>query len=206
MKKQIFVIHGGTSAFADYQEFITYLKNKSVDFEKSKNSEDWKTNLPKVLGEGYEVVSPRMPNSQNARYLEWKIWFEKFVPFMQEEIILIGHSLGAIFLAKYLSEENFPKKIRGTFLVAPPFDEGGSGEWARKMAEFALPSSLEKFQKQGGEIFLYHSKDDHIVNFSESAKYQSELPSAHFKGFEDRQHFNVMEFPEIVADIKRLTI
>lgn len=201
---QVFVIHGGTSAFKTYEDFLDSLRNKIVYIDKFKNYRSWKERLGEVLGDTYEVVAPSMPNKENARYEEWKIWFEKFIPFMNENIVLVGHSLGAIFLAKYLSEETLPKKIVATFLVAPPFNIGGSGKFQRKMSEFSLPPSLQKFIEQGGDIHIYHSKDDPVVPFTELAKYQAQLPQAHVHVFEDRQHFNQETFPEIVEDIKKL--
>lgn len=201
---QIFAIHGGTSAFAKYEDFLSHLKNKKVDLERFKNYLDWKGHLPERLGKGYEVIFPRMPNRENACYEEWKIWFEKFIPFMEDGVVLIGHSLGAIFLAKYLSENDLPKKIRATFLVAAPYDVGGSGSGARKMVEFELPATLDKLQKQGGEVYFYHSKNDPIVSFNEFAKYQHSVPGAHFVELENRGHFDIPEFPEIVETIRGL--
>ena len=55
--------------------------------------------LQEVLGGEYDVLLPRMPNKNNAKYLEWKIWFERMIPFLNKEIILVGYSLGASFIA-----------------------------------------------------------------------------------------------------------
>ncbi len=201
---QIFVINGGTSAFSRYEDFLEQLRTKPLIIERYKSSRDWKSRLSEALGAGYEVFSPGMPNKDNAQYKEWRIWFERFFPFMEDEIILIGHSLGGIFLAKYLSEEDFPKKIRATFLVAPPFESGGNSRWEKKSNEFALPNSLKKFEKQGGKIYIYHSKDDPSVPFADLARYQQALPHAHATIFEDKKHINQEEFPELVNDIKSL--
>lgn len=198
MKKQILAIHGG-DAFATYEEYLANLKAKEIDIQNPFYS-DWKRNLAGVLGEEYQVILPRMPNAQNAKYEEWKIWFEKHIPFLEDGVMLIGHSMGGIFLAKYLSENDFPRKISATFLVAAPFDD----EWARKTVEFMLPQSLTKFEAQGGQIFLYHSKDDPVVDFGELAKYQAAIPNAKAHIFEDRQHFNQESFPEIVDAIKSI--
>jgi predicted alpha/beta hydrolase family esterase len=123
---------------------------------------------------------------------------------MEDNLILIGHSLGGIFLAKYLSEENLPKKIKAVFLVAAPYELRGNGESQRNLSEFKLPVSLDKFKEQGGEIFLYHSKDDPVVPFSEVEKYQAALLNAKTVIFEDRGHFNQEQFPEIIEAIKGL--
>lgn len=191
-------MHGG-EPFSTYEEYLSYLKTTPIDLEKLKNK-GWKNYLEETLGEDYEVVSPRMPNPQNAKYSEWKIWFERFVPFIKRGVVLVGGSLGGVFLAKYLSENNFPKTIKATFLIAAPYDTDGD----RPLADFVLPKSLKKLEQQGGQIFLYHSKDDPIVEFSELEKYQKALPHAQARIFEDRQHFNQEEFPELVADIKKL--
>ena len=198
MKKQVLVIHGG-DAFSTYEEYINFLKDYKLDPARFKQK-DWKSSLEKKLGKEFEVILPTMPNKFNAKYLEWKIWFEKLFAFLENEIVLVGHSFGGTFLAKYLSEEKFPKTIKGTFLVSSPYDVDSG----RKVVEFVLPSSLELLENQGGEIFLYHSHDDEVVPFSELEKYQHALPNAHAKIFKDRGHINQERFPELIEDILTL--
>lgn len=202
MKKQVVVIHGG-DAFATYEEYIDFLKNFDIEYDPQKESKkSWKRNLSEDLGDDYEIISPRMPNSYNAKYIEWKIWFEKYIPYIRDGVVFVGHSLGGIFLAKYLSEEDYPKVIRGTLLVAAPYDTDENGD--RPIVEFNLPHSLEKFEKQGGSLFLYHSEDDSIVSYTELDKYRKQLPSAIVQTFTNRNHFFDEHFPELVADVKKL--
>lgn len=197
MKKQILVIHGGHS-FDSYEKYFEFLKNYEVNFEKLLQT-GWKDKLGENLGEDFEAILAKMPNPMNANYGEWKIYFEKLFPFLRDNIILIGHSLGGVFLAKYLSENNFPKKILATILVAAPFD-AKSAEYS--LVTFALPPNLERFKEQGGKIFLYHSKDDSVVPFSDFEKYKQAVPEAEPMIFEDKGHFNQEEFPEIIKLIK----
>ena len=199
MKKQIITIHGGDT-FEKYEDYITDLKNKTVTLEKLR-AKDWKSNLQNYLGEDYEVILLRMPNPSNAKYVERKIMFDKIVSLLDDEAIFIGHSLGGIFLVKYLSEENCPKKIKAVFIVAAPYKTGS--EW-RGDADFILPQDFKEFSYQVPCIFIYHSKDDPVVPFSDCLNYQKALPKAQVKIFEDRQHFNRESFPEIVEDIKLL--
>ncbi len=141
MKKQIVVIHGGDS-FDTHEEYLSFLKSFEINDLSYFTGENWKTTLQERLGDNFDVILPRMPNPLNARYAEWKIWFDKLVPFLDDGVILVGHSLGGIFLAKYLSENKFPKTITATILISAPFDGEGDEE---SLVDFILPSSLELF-------------------------------------------------------------
>lgn len=198
MKQQVFVIHGG-DAYDTYEEYIESLKQKEFSIERTQTT-DWKGNLAKDLGDEYQVIAPRMPNAQNARYAEWKIVFDKFVPLLDDNVIFVGHSLGGIFLAKYLSEEQYPKSIKATLLVAAPYNALDENPYV----DFNILTNLSGLEKQGGKVFLYHSKDDEVVPFSSFERYQRELSTATTRVFADRQHFNQSEFPEIVADIRSI--
>lgn len=199
MKKQVIYIHGGNS-FEDYEKYLQHLRD--IDFnpfyEKQKK---WKKTLGKDLGSDFEVIMPTMPNGHNAKYLEWKIWFEKVIPFIKDDVVIIGHSLGGIFIAKYLSENDFPKKILATYIIAAPYDDS---EFDDFLADFVLPESLGLLEKQGGKIYLYQSKDDTIVSPTNVEKYAKALPSAKKVIFEDKGHFIQEEFPELIGSINEL--
>ncbi len=198
--RQIIAIHGGTS-FDTHDDYINFIKTRDISLEKLKQRYDWRSTLGEDLGDGYEVLIPKMPNGTNVRYEEWRIWIERCAPFIQEDAVFIGHSLGGIFLAKYLSENNWPKRIRATILVAAPFDSVSTVE---SLNDFPLPPTLETLDRQGGEISIIHSKDDPIVPFSETEKYRRALPRANVLAFEDRKHFNEEHFPELVELIASL--
>lgn len=200
MKKQIVVIHGGTT-FDTYGDYVSYLKSKRIKLNDLKKKSDWKNSLEKELGKNYNVLLPRMPNKANARYKEWEIWFKKILPLLGKNVVLVGHSLGGIFLAKYLSKNAVSRKIKATFLVAAPFDAEGSNE---SLADFVLPESLKRFSSQGGIIFLIHSKDDPIVPFEQLKKYKKALPCTKEIILDKRGHMNQEKFPELVREIKNL--
>lgn len=201
MKKQIIVIHGGNTS-ETYEEYISSLKSFEIDFEKMM-SKGWKDTLGKKLGKEFEVVLPKMPNFFNAKYLEWKIWFEKIVPFFESKVVLIGHSLGGIFLAKYLSENKFPKRILATFLVAAPYNDKDSDY---SLADFALKKDLRLLQNQSEKLFVYQSQDDDVVPFVDFKKYKKALPDASFRKFDNKGHFRQKNFPEIIREIKKVFI
>lgn len=199
MKKQIIVIHGG-STFNTYKDYLLFLKNLKINLDKYRKA-TWKSFLQKELNDKFDVLLPNMPNPMNAKYAEWEILFKKMAPLLKNNVILIGHSLGAIFLTKYLSKNKFPKKILATLLIAAPYDDKNMEE---SLSDFVLPKNLDKFKKQSGKIFLYQSKDDLIVPYINFEKYKKVLPNAIIREFKKRGHFNQSKFPELIKDIKNL--
>jgi uncharacterized protein len=198
MKQQILLIHGG-DAFDNYEEYLENLKSWDLTLDRIR-AKGWKSNLQTALGESFDVLCPKMPNPQNAKYEEWKILFDKIITLLNDDIILIGHSLGGIFLVKYLSENKFSKKIKALILVAPPYNTPD----IHPLADFVLLKPLEDISKQIKQIIIYHSKDDKVVPFSNTKYFKDEIPNLELITFEDRGHFNQEEFPEIVEKIKNL--
>lgn len=197
MKKQIIYIHGGDS-FESYEDYIKYLKETEFSIDWFVKKKKWKETLAEELGDEFQILMPDMPNSFNAVYEEWKIWFEKMIPFINDGVILIGHSQGGIFLAKYLSENTYPKKIGALMLVAPVHNN------TPEVGSFRLENPLDNVSRQCENIHLFQSKDDFVVPFSESEEYKKELPNAKLHIFEDRGHFLQENFSEIIAEIKKI--
>jgi len=199
MKKQVILIHGG-SIFDTYKDYLMFLKNLKIDLDRYRRTK-WSDSLRKELGSRFDVLLPKMPNLMNAKYDEWKILFRKIAPLLDNNVILIGHSLGAIFLAKYLSENKFPKRILATLLISPPYYDKDMG---KPLNGFILPKNLDRLNRQGGKIFIYQSKDDLIVPYSHFKKYKKALPNAIIREFKKRGHFDQPTFPELIKDIMSL--
>ena len=200
MKKkiQIFIIHGGTT-FKSKKDYLHFLKTRKISIEEKIY---WSNEyLKKNLGSNFEIVKPRMPLQDNAKYNEWKIHFERYFTQLRDNFILIGSSLGGIFLVKYLSENKFPKKILSTYLVCPPFDNTITGE--DLVGGFKLKSNLFLIEKNSKNLYLMFSKDDDVVPISHADKYRKKLKNANIIIYESKNgHFNISEFPEIVKMIK----
>lgn len=197
MKTQLILIRGGET-YDSYEGYLAGLKSMPIDLERF-TKKGWKEKLAEDLGASVNVIVPSMPNSLNAKYVEWKIYFEKLLPLLDNEFILVGNSLGSIFLAKYLSENTVSKKILGVFLVGAPYDAADS-EYT--LADFILPKSLKNMKEQCSNIFFYYSSDDPVIPREDMGKYQKALPEATYALLDNRGHFNVPEFPELIKDIK----
>jgi predicted alpha/beta hydrolase family esterase len=198
VKKQIFLIHGGQT-FRNNKDYIKWLKTRQISLDMSKK---WAlAYLDKQLGKRFQIIRPRMPLPENAKYSDWKIHFERFFPYLKDNIILIGSSLGGIFLAKYLSENKFPKKILSIYLIAPPFDDTCFTEDV--VGGFKLKSNLSLIEKNCRNLTLMFSRDDDSVPVLHAEKYRRKLRNAKIIIYKSKNgHFKISKFPEIVKMIK----
>jgi len=175
------------------------LRNRKISIEKKGG---WNGDyLDKKLGKKLQIIRPRMPCQDNAKYEEWKIHFERYFPHLKDNIILMGQSLGGIFLAKYLSENKFPKRILSTYLVCPPFDNSLPGE--DLVGGFDLKKDLSLIEKNSKNLNLLFSKKDDVVPVSHAKKYRSKLKNARIIIYNNIEgHFTISKFPEIIKLIK----
>jgi len=196
--KQVVLIHGGED-FVSYDAYLAALKTEQVKIEDFLPKRRWRNTFAERLGAEYQVFTPEMPNRQNAHYEEWKIWFEKMFPFLNDDVILVGHSLGGIFLPKYLSANIFPKKIKAVILISPPYDSEGL---TPPLADFSLTEPVSSMAQQCSNSYIIHGDADPIVPYSHAAKYLRELPTAKLITIPGGDHFIQEEFPELVELIK----
>jgi predicted alpha/beta hydrolase family esterase len=199
MKTQVMFIHGGMT-FRNKKDYLDYLKTRSISIKKKiKWTDDY---LEENLGEEFQIIKPRMPLSENAKYNEWKINFERYFPYLKNNIILIGYSLGGIFLAKYLSENKFPKKILSAYLICPPFDDTSDIE--ALVGGFKLKNNLFLLENQCKNIYLMFSKNDPLVTIEHVKKYSKKLGNSKIIIYKNKNgHFKISRFPEIIKLIKK---
>lgn len=193
--KQIIVIHGGSS-FTSYDAYLQDLKETPLNYDRMLLSSKWRNWLPEALPEA-DVLLPNFPNAQNAQYNEWKIVFEKILPFLTAKVSLVGYSLGAMFLAKYLHENPFTQPVQKLILVAPCYND----ESIEDLGSFKIESATG-LEKSAKEIHLFHSQDDPVSPYSELEKFQKDIPTAHTHTFPDRNHFFQPTFPELVEVLR----
>lgn len=185
--KQIIYLHGGT-VFPDQNTFARVLQSR--DYDPRQKNERRINRLAETLKTGYETFTPEMPNKYDASYRLRKIRFEKLFPYLNDEdLILIGHSLGGMFLIKYIGENGFPKRIKQLHLVSAVFDESDMDEDEKYSGDFAYsPDIIKNLEQYADQIFLYHSTDDDIVPYSHAQKIISYLPHAQLVTLHEKGH------------------
>ncbi|MBN2203357.1 MAG: alpha/beta hydrolase [Candidatus Aenigmarchaeota archaeon] len=197
-KIQLLYVHGGET-FKNRHDYLKNLRTREIKIEARRR---WHGEyFDKTLGKKFQIIRPRMPLSDNAIYNEWKIHFERHFPKLKSNVILVGNSLGGIFLAKYLSENKPKKKILSTYLVCPPF----YGKSVPKAAAsgFALKKDLTAMQKHTKNLCLMFSKDDDVVPVEHAEKYRNALKQPRIIIYKSKNgHFRIEKFPELVRMIK----
>ncbi len=193
-KIQVLLIHGGTTFKSD-KDYLHYLKTRKITTEKRVS---WTGDyLEKSLGKKFEIISPRMPLREFAKYRDWKIHFERYLSLIKNKYILLGTSLGGVFLAKYLSENKLRKKALSVYLVCPPFDNTLPEE--DLVGGFKLGKNLSLIEKNCQNLHLLFSQDDNVVPVSHAEKYRQKLKNAHIVIYKSKGgHFRITKFPEIV--------
>lgn len=185
--------------FKNQKDYLSFLKNRTISLNSYKNwSDDF---LDKKLGKGFQIIRPRMPLKENAKYEEWKIHFEKYLPLLGKNFILIGESLGGIFLAKYLSENKLVNKAKKVFIVCAPFDNDLPDE--DLVGGFRLGKNLSLIENNTKELYLFFSEDDDVVPVSHAEKFRQHFSEEKIFIFKNMNgHFRVSEFKEILNFIK----
>jgi predicted alpha/beta hydrolase family esterase len=205
-KQHVLYIHGGES-FANHEDFLGRLRTQALWHLPKEGDEvpvkKWTSTLAEDLGDDFVVMAPPMPNKQNAKFDEWSIWFERHFEYLNEGAILIGHSLGAMFLAKYLSQHDLPFKPKAVFLLAgayylPGFDDTDCRDF------LVEPKAVLKLTEKTDKLIIMHSEDDFVVPYEHGVVLNQAVPEAEFISYTDKNHFLIEEFPEIIEKIRKV--
>ena len=182
MKKHVLFIHGsgGESAYEVDGILAASLQN--------------------ALGAVYEVHFPKMPLEESAEYADWKAHIATELSALDDEVILVAHSVGGSILLKYLIEEPVENPISGLFLLATPYF-GGDQDW--NYAGMTLPQDFAAMLPAIPRIFLYHSRDDEVVPFAHLALYAAKLPQATIREFDVGGHQFGNDLAEVAEDITK---
>jgi uncharacterized protein len=157
--------------------------------------------LQSALGATYEVHYPQMPD-EDAPDFGWGRKIGQEIAALQGEVILVGHSLGASMLLKYLSENAVNRKIGGIFLISTPF-WGRDESWQESLS---LQENFAEKLPEGVPIFLYHSRDDEEVDFAHLRMYAKKLPQATLREVTSGGHQLGNDLTQVAQDIQDISI
>src|SRR3972149_10232215 len=92
-------------------------------------NEGWRPWLKSELAkENITVINPAMPNTDNPQEEEWVNYLHEVIKIPNENLILLGHSLGVITIFRYLEGLKQNEKIGAAIFVAGFTDDLGFKE------------------------------------------------------------------------------
>lgn len=207
MKQQVLYVNGWVPKenYESYEDFLSGLEYNPYE-EKFLS---WNKTLGEYLWEDWECLRAPFREREYADYTEWKVMFEKVLPYLRQDLCIWAGSLGWTFILKYIWENDgilhpeTGKKIRikKIFFIAPAIAD----THAEKLGSFSfdLEQVYPRIQRWCEEIYIYHSKDDPVVPFEQALALNNYLPEAIFREFEDKGHFyKELRLPELEADLK----
>lgn len=141
---------------------------------------NWFPWLKKELeSRGYEVIVPKFPTPLDQSLESWLRVFANYENKINEETVLVGHSLGAAFILNYLENVGIPlefrvdqkpgvfdkasKKIKAAYLVSP-FHKLLGAEYDEINKTFLDKEfNWEKIRQSCNKFFVFASDNDKYI-------------------------------------------
>lgn len=180
MKKRVVIIHG----WAD------------------KPTRGWLGHTADTLRDlGYEVTNPQMPREKMPNMNAWLAQAQSAIGNLNEDTVLVGHSLGTYILLSYLSSLSHQQHAQALILVA------GFATSPRAEADtlFINNIDLTRVKQYVNHIYHFFSDSDPMLNVRLSQELAEEL-SGEVIQINGYKHFTARDlstFPQLIDIVKR---
>src|SRR3972149_8166751 len=153
---------------------------------------------------GFEVFVPAMPETDNSKLSLWFPKLQEVIGSPDENLYLIGHSIGCATILRYLENIDEAEKIGGAVFVAG-FTENPGDDGSRTF--FDEPFDFEKIKKsvKNGVTAIFSDNDPHVdLKFAEifreklGAKIIIKHKMGHFSGSIENEKA-CHELPDVVG-------
>ncbi|MFH1253270.1 MAG: alpha/beta hydrolase [Candidatus Uhrbacteria bacterium] len=132
-----------------------------------------KTELEKS---GHQVLIPKFPTPKNQSLQTWLETFENYQQYLNEETIVVGHSLGVAFLLSIL--ENLKQPIKAAFFVSGFIGPLNNPEFDTLNQTFVTKTfAWEKIKKSCPKFFIINSDNDPYICLEKGAELAKNLDS-----------------------------
>jgi uncharacterized protein len=183
--KRAVIVHcwGGSADYAWYPWLRTELENR-----------------------GYRVSVPDMPNTDNPKLAEWLPTLQGLAGEPDEDLLLVGHSLGTVAIMRYLEGLTVGQQIGKAIFVAGFTDQLGFKELENFFEKHIDFSEIRSRSKNG--FVVIQSDNDPFVSGQYGTRLQEELNAKltikhgakHMSGAVDGEDA-CTELPEIVENL-----
>jgi uncharacterized protein len=183
--KRAVIIHcwGGNSNYAWYPWARTELENR-----------------------GYQVFVPDMPNTEEPKLTEWLPTLQNIIGQPDEDLVLIGHSLGTVTIMRYLESLPVGLRVGKVIFIAGFTDQLGFRELENF---FDARLDFHKISSKANDGFVViQSDDDPFISEQYGERLKEELgaklvikhAAGHMSGPVDDEA-SCSELPELIENL-----
>ncbi len=149
------------------------------------------------------VFVPTFPHPKDHSLANWLEGLEKYEKFIDEDTILVGHSLGGLFLLRVL--ERLEKPAHAAFFVAAPIGIKPIKYYESDYAFSGFSFDWNKIKGNARHFSVYHSDNDPYVSLGNGEELAKKL-GVKLTFIPNAGHLNAesgyMKFPLLLGDIK----
>lgn len=148
---------------------------------------------------GHEVILPVLPEPAAPNPEEWTKTLLEALPIVDDETIVVGHSLGAISALRFLEAAEARSRPKGALLIAPPWrikSETFNGFFLDEL-------DFEVLMWKASRFTVLHADDDKLIPRDHAEKYAKVL-SAKLVTPETGGHFQGEKYDLILSEINAL--
>jgi predicted alpha/beta hydrolase family esterase len=153
--------------------------------------------LGRELGDRYAIAYPRMPDEADPRYASWKRALLAALDALNDDAILVGHSIGGAVLIHVLAEQGPKCKFGALVLIAAPF----IGERGWPSEDIEPRTDLGERLPADVPVLLYRGTKDTVVPFEHMALYANAMPRAIVRSLANRDHQLNNDLGDVARDI-----
>jgi len=159
----------------------------------------------KLKAEGCKVFVPQFPTPEDQNLNSWLKVFEGYEKYLNENTILIGHSIGCAFILDILEKIN--TKVGACYLIA-----GFLGPLNLKVDEYNKTISdkdfnWDKIKNNCSNFVLFQSDNDPYVPMEKAEELKEKL-NGELVIIKNAGHFNkkagYTQFPDLLEKLKPL--
>lgn len=186
MKNNVFIFHG-TEGYPE-ENWFPWMKEK-------------------LEAKGCNVIVPQFPSPPilPAKISEWFEVFRKYQEYINENTIIIGHSLGGLFALRILEQLEHP--IKAVFLTGTPIGIKPLFNYSRDNSFSGFNFDWEIIKKNAKHFEVFHSDNDPYVCLDNGKQLAKEL-GVELTFIPNAGHFNkkagYLAFPDLLKRVENI--
>lgn len=149
---------------------------------------------------GHDVFAPDLPNPETPDPEEWTKALVESVGPIDDETIVVGHSLGAAAALRFLEAAEAYSTPKACVLISPPWMIRSDDLRGFFLSELDFDVLMWKASK----FVIIHSKDDDKIPFDHAQKYADVLHATLIERDKGEGHFLGEKYPIILDTLKKI--